>query len=82
MKFLFKTFCLVLVLGVICKALVASREASSIACADSQIITKLEPMFARKEFRYLITGDKGTKALSNYMSEEETHRRCNRVWSC
>lgn len=72
MKFLFKTFCVVLVLGILCKAAVASREASSTNCADSQIITKLEPLYARKIFKYLVTGDKGTKALTpNNMFEEE-----------
>lgn len=72
MKFLFKTFCFVVMLCFIYKTINGIVISTEHNCTDSQTITKLEPMFARRKFRYLITGDKGTKVLTpNNMAEED-----------
>ena len=72
MKSLFKTFCFVVILCFIYKmtnSVVISVERN---CTDSQTMTKLEPLYARRVFKYLITGDKGAKALTpNNMAEED-----------
>lgn len=72
MKFLFKTFCFVVMLCFIYKTVNSVVVSTEHSCTDSQTITKLEPLYARKIFKYLVTGDKGTKALtSNNMAEED-----------
>lgn len=72
MKFLFKTFCFAVMLCFIYKTVDSVVVSTEHSCTDSQTITKLEPLYARKIFKYLVTGDKGTKALtSNNMAEED-----------
>jgi len=72
-KFLLKMFYYVAMLYFACKIISGVVISTEHGCTDSQTITKLEPMFAKRKFKYLITGDKGTKALSSdYMSEGDT----------
>lgn len=72
MKSLFKTFCFVVALCFIYKIINGVATSTEYNCTDSQTITKLEPLYARKIFKYLVTGDKGTKALTpNNMREED-----------
>lgn len=72
-KFLLKMFYYVAILYFVCKIISGVSMSIEYNCTDTQTIMKLEPMFARRKFRYLITGDKGTKALSSdYMSEGDT----------
>ena len=56
----------------ICKTVNGVVISTEHSCTDNQTITKLEPLYARKTFKYLITGDKGTKVLSSgWMYEED-----------
>ena len=72
-KFLLKMFYYVAILYFACKIISGVVISTEHNCTDSQTITKLEPMFARRKFRYLITGDKGTKTLSSdFASEGDT----------
>nr|DAU48513.1 MAG TPA: hypothetical protein [Caudoviricetes sp.] len=72
-KFLLKMFYYVAMFYFICKTLNGIAMFTEHSCTDTQTITKLEPMFARRKFKYLITGDKGTKTLSSdFASEGDT----------
>lgn len=73
-KFLLKMFWMITALCLIYKIVIGIMAADTHTCTDTQMITKLEPLLAKKYgFKYLITGDKGTKVLSSgFMSEEET----------
>lgn len=71
-KFLLKMFYFVAMLYLICRTVNGIVISTEHSCTDSQTITKLEPLYARKIFKYLITGDKGTKVLTpNNMAEED-----------
>ncbi len=72
-KFLLKMFYFVAIFYLICRTVNGIVVSTEHSCTDSQTITKLEPMFARRKFKYLITGDKGTKTLSSdFASEGDT----------
>ena len=72
MKFLFKTFCFVVMLCFIYKTINGIVISTEYNCTDTQTITKLEPLYAKATFKYLVTGDKGAKALTpNRILEED-----------
>lgn len=72
-KFLLKMFYFVAIFYLICRTVNGVVISTEHNCTDTQTITKLEPMFARRKFKYLITGDKGTKTLSSdFASEADT----------
>lgn len=71
-KFLLKMFYFVAIFYLICRTVNGVVISTEHSCTDSQTITKLEPLYARRVFKYLITGDKGAKALtSSNMAEED-----------
>ena len=71
-KFLLKMFYFVAIFYLICRTVNGVVISTEHNCTDTQTITKLEPLYARRVFKYLITGDKGTKVLTpNNMAEED-----------